>query len=145
MNKMIRAAVALVSFALSSALFAISEDVYIDSGQTFDVTVNGSRDVEITIVNLATNQVVATINALVLGSGYSTNYLYYGSTASGVTLTTNTPYNAYVTGLPAGYYRITATSWGLSDFGSYNGGNWIEMDLYDPYGSDWVDINSYIY
>jgi hypothetical protein len=141
MNKMIRAILALASFALCSALFAVSADVYVDTGNPMYLTVNGDRDADITVVNLDTNQTVANVTALTSGGGYSYYYNYYGSTASGVTLTNNGNLNASLTGLPAGNYRITATSYGLQDFSSYSGGNWAEMDLYDPYYGSWIDIN----
>jgi len=140
MNKMIRAFLALASLALSSALFAISSDVFVETGE-IDVVVNGDRDADISIVNLDTNQTVATITALTSGGGYSLYYTYYGNTVSGVTLTSYAPYYANVSGLTPGNYRVTATSNGLQDFASSSGGNWAEMDLYEPYYGSWVDIN----
>lgn len=141
MNKKIRAIMALASFALCSALFGISADLYVDTGRPMDITVNGDRDADITVVNLDTNQTVATISALTSGGGYSYYYNYYGSTVSGITLTNNGNLYATLTGLPTGNYRVTATSWGLQDFSSWSQGYWAEMDLYDPYFGSWVDIN----
>ncbi|WP_138223356.1 hypothetical protein [Nibricoccus aquaticus] len=143
MNKLVRAFLALATFALSSALFAGSADVYVDSGQTFYLTVNGTGDSDITIVNLDTNQTVASISALTTnGSTYSYSYWYYGSTASGVTLTDQSHAYATVTGLTAGNYRVTATSSQLTDFSSNSWGNSAEIDLWDPYsGWGWMDIN----
>jgi hypothetical protein len=140
MNKMIRAVMALASFALCSALFAVSADVYVETG-SMSLTVNGDRDADITVVNLDTNQTVANVTALTSGGGYSLYYTYYGSTASGVTLDNSSNQYATLSGLPPGNYRVTATSWGLQDFSSYSGGNWAEMDLYEPYYGSWVDIN----
>lgn len=140
MNKLVRAVMALASFALCSALFAVSADVYVETGE-IDVVVNGDRDADVSIVNLDTNQTVATINALTSGGGYSLYYTYYGSTVSGVTFTSNAPYYATISGLTPGNYRVIATSSGLEDFSSSSGGNWAEMDLYTPYYGSWVDIN----
>jgi hypothetical protein len=143
MNKMIRAVMALASFALCSALFAGSADLSVSSGQ-ITIYVGGTHDGDITITDLSTNQVVATVTALSMhGSGYGTSYLYYGSTyASGVSITSYGYSYGVVSGLPAGDYRVTATAPYMSDFSSWSNGNWAEIDLYDPYwGSSWMDFD----
>jgi hypothetical protein len=148
MKKMIRALVALASFALGSALFAGSQDITLGTGGTIVVTIGGTQDADITIHDLNTNQTVADISALTLGFGwpnnpYSTTYSYGGGTyVPGSALTDVGHSYALITGLPAGNYRITVSSWQLSDFWSTSGGNWAEFDLYDPYNYwSWMDIN----
>jgi hypothetical protein len=143
MTKMIRAFLALTSFALCSALFAGSADLSVSSGQ-ITIYIGGTHDGDITITDIATNQVVATVSALSMhGPGYGTSYRYSGDTyVSGVAITSYSDSYGVVSGLPAGDYRVTATAWQMSDFGSWSNGSWAEIDLYDPYwGSSWMDFD----
>jgi len=134
---------ALVSLALCSALFAGSADLTVSSGD-ITIYVGGTHDGNITVTDLSTNQVVATVNALSMhGSSYGTSYRYSGTSyVSGVAIASYSDSYGAVSGLPAGDYRVTATAPYMSDFSSWSNGNLAEIDLYDPYwGSSWMDFD----
>jgi len=148
MNTIVRATLALVSFALGSALYASSVDVYVDIGQSINLSIGGTNDGNITIVNLDTNQTVATVTALTQHGNYGYTYYFYGDTyVSGATVSNagyaNDVSVGSVNGLPAGNYRIIATGWQMSDFGATSWGNYAEMTLYSTY--DWMDFYISIY
>src|SRR5688572_12729994 len=131
MKKLLRSLGALVSFTITSALFAdFTLDLgSISSSQTFILAVSSPTDSDSTFELVDCNdQVVVsgTLQAVWNGSGYS-YVTEASSTVSGVTIIHSGFMNTdlEMTGLPTGNYRLkTYTPWGNAS---------TSVDLYGPF------------
>ena len=133
---MIRALVALASFALTSALFgAASVNLTLSPGETVQIELWGTTDGQVSLVDTATNQVVADGGMLAYSPGfYSNGYWGYGNSyVSGVSFTIGS--TSYITGLPAGNYRLEVSSSGCTGWSSgsnpYYLTDWSSWDTMD--------------
>jgi hypothetical protein len=111
MNTFLRTFVVLASFALSSALFAnLSASLgSIGSGDTLNIAFETYSDNGFAIIDENTNQEVAYVSILYNGWWYPSQPFYGSSGNSNVTgvSVTGAEYgNVYITGLPAGDYRL---------------------------------------
>lgn len=160
MNKLLRAGMALASFALTSALFA---DFTLDLGtigstQTFTLAVSSPTDSDSTFELIDINdQVVVSgsIQAVYTGVGPE-NYDYVTSATahiSGVTIGHSGYRNTDIdiSGLPTGNYRLKSyTPWGNSStfvqtYGPYYYGSTTNFGSVDEYGSSLVFFDMFIY
>jgi hypothetical protein len=125
MNKMIRAVLALTSFALTSALFGVSLNLgALSQGQSIEIVVAGDYDGQFRLVNSDTNTEVAAGNFFV-GWWPQPPYWGYGySETPGVSVDVNGDI-ATISGIPEGNYHLELDAFGIggTQYSGYSGGS----------------------
>ena len=99
MKRILRALAIVAAFGLASSLFAASGSVTVGSGETLYVSLSGSTDGELILINSNNQQIVASLIYL-FGGDVMVNEL-----ATGVTFTGNYG-SSSLSGLPAGDYEL---------------------------------------
>jgi hypothetical protein len=116
MTKLLRACMALASFALTSALLGSEIDVYVGSGQVLAFQFTGNTSGELFITKLGPNGgSTAFIIISPAGNGWPSSYNYWSGSMyqSGATFSADAPsYQAIISGLTDGTYRIGAYGMG---------------------------------
>lgn len=143
MNMIVRACSALASFALTTALFGGEFNVYVDSDQHIDVSVAGSREADIWVINSDTGQTVVELWVAPLGYGYTSSYSYNGGPfqPGPISFVENNSSSGTISGLPSGNYQIIASSSSLMDYASYQSGGSCYLTQTDFWYNDWVDFS----
>jgi hypothetical protein len=116
MTKLLRACMALASFALTSALLGVEFDKYVGSGQVLTIQFTGNTSGELFISKLgAGGGSTAFIIISPAGNGWPSDHNYWNGAIyqSGATFSAGSPsYQATIYGLTAGTYRIGAYGMG---------------------------------
>ena len=116
---------ALASFALTSALFGVEFDIDVSSGQTLNFQFSGNTSGELFISKVGGGS-TAFIIISPAGNGWPSSYNYWSGSMyqSGATFSADAPgYQATISGLTAGTYRIGAHGMGgnvTEYYGSYS-------------------------
>ncbi len=128
MKTILRALALLVSLGLVSAGFAGTVDFPVSTGQTVYLSLSGNEDADIQLVNTDTSATVATFTLLNDADGnYTSSYSGGGYwSASGISLSLGG--SSTISGLPAGNYELTTSSY-----------QYVTEDAYFEDGSGQID------